>query len=208
MAKRLQVKYLQIRKCGDYRYRRRVPEGLTTVLGKTEFVKVLGRSEIEAIKAYADFHDHVEALIRTAGKSGAAPDPRRIKEAIHSLFSEGEFDPNSTGRTASEKAARDDLADRIFRKYPVDEETGYPDPTDMTPIDNALATALLAGVDAVDLPCTVNTAFDFYLEERKEADPFKRTKQVQRLERARQAVLTATRLDLPLKDAPLSASAA
>jgi DNA-binding MarR family transcriptional regulator len=145
------VKYLKRRKAGDYRYRRRVPQGLSTVLGKTEFVKVLGRSEIEAIKAYADFHDHVEALIRTAGKGGAAPDPRSIKEAIHSLFSEGEFDPNSTGKTVSEKAARDDLADRIFRRYPVDEETGYPDPMEMTPLDSAMATALLAGVHAVDL---------------------------------------------------------
>jgi hypothetical protein len=112
MTKFVQVKYPKRKK------RRRLPLPETgsptsyTVLGKTEFVKVLGRSEIEAIKAYADFHDHVEALIRTAGKSGAAPDPRRIKEAIHSLFSEGEFDPNSTGRAASEKAARDDLAER------------------------------------------------------------------------------------------------
>lgn len=88
MSKRLQVKYLKFDSRGQYRYRRRVPVGLVKILGKREFVKVLGRTETEALQAYSAYHDYVESLISGTSAPRTVTDPKEIKGAIYSLFSE------------------------------------------------------------------------------------------------------------------------
>jgi len=48
----LKLKHVKIDANGRYRYRRRAPQVLQATLGITEFIKVLGKTEREAISAY------------------------------------------------------------------------------------------------------------------------------------------------------------
>ncbi|MGJ8590168.1 MAG: hypothetical protein ACSHXW_18845, partial [Yoonia sp.] len=76
MTKRLQMKYLKFDPRGQYRYRRRVPKELAKVLGKSEFVKVLGHDEEEALKEYLKYHRFVERLISGTHQNATPLDPK------------------------------------------------------------------------------------------------------------------------------------
>ena len=52
MKAKLTLKHVKIDSNGRYRYRRRVPQALQKTLGITEFIKVLGQTQREAIAAY------------------------------------------------------------------------------------------------------------------------------------------------------------
>ncbi len=62
----LTLKYVQRASSGAWRYRRRIPEGLQTILDKTEFVKKLGDSEAEALRNYPAVHHAVEQVLAEA----------------------------------------------------------------------------------------------------------------------------------------------
>tara|TARA_R110002049_G_scaffold41115_2_gene124246 strand:- start:1193 stop:1447 length:255 start_codon:yes stop_codon:yes gene_type:complete len=59
------MKYVKNLKDGSYKYRRRVPDHLQKVFGKSEFSSLLGRTEEEALRAYPDVHEHFERIIKT-----------------------------------------------------------------------------------------------------------------------------------------------
>jgi len=63
MTKRFMTKYLKIDNSGNRKYRRRVPGGLQSGLGKKEFVKLLGKTDDEAMKNYGPYHAHIEQLL-------------------------------------------------------------------------------------------------------------------------------------------------
>jgi len=48
------MKHVQIDQNGYYRYRRRVPKYAKTFVGKSGFVKVLGKTESETLGNYGD----------------------------------------------------------------------------------------------------------------------------------------------------------
>jgi integrase len=194
------MKYLKFDLRGQYRYRRRVPKKLVKFLGKREFIKLLGRDEDEALREYPKYHKFVERVISGTHQNATSLDPKAIMETVHTVLSNAGFDLRSKGKTQDELIARDVLADQIFAKYAINEETGHPDPEDMKPLDRAMASALLTGIQGVEIPCTVEAAFDFYLSERREPDEYKRKKQVQRLGRVKNAILEVIKYDLPLQE--------
>jgi hypothetical protein len=71
----LTLKYVQRTSSGAWRYRRRIPERLQTILDKTEFVKKLGDSEAEALRRYPAVHHAVEQVLAEAKARAALSDP-------------------------------------------------------------------------------------------------------------------------------------
>lgn len=198
MTRSLVIKHLRIQENGTYKYRRRVPQKLQKTLGKTEFVKVLGKSEYEALRNYQPYHDHVEHLLNSARPQADAAELVSIKTGIEAQFAEMKLDPYSPGKTEEEILARTEEADRILSKYVVDPSTGQPDPKDVSLGDGAMVTALIGGVDNIEAELTISQAFAFYLDEKKEPDPFKRKKQLQRFARAQRNLLNVTKQDIAL----------
>ncbi|MEX0351090.1 MAG: DUF6538 domain-containing protein [Paracoccaceae bacterium] len=192
------VKHLRIEKNGTYKYRRRVPERLQSALGKSEIVKVLGRSESEAMRNYLPFHDHVEHLLRSTKPSSASSDLWSLKSSIEAKFIEAGLDLHSKGRSSDEELARSEQADVILSRYPIDPSTGQPSPEDVSEVDSATVTALLNGIQSIKAELTVSQAFAFYLSEKQEPDPYKRKKQLQRFGRAERNLLNVTRHDIAL----------
>lgn len=75
---RIAVEYLQQRSKTAWRYRRRVPTNLLTIIGKKELVIPLGRDKRTAIAHYPKIHNEVEKTLRAAldqlnGKSEELP---------------------------------------------------------------------------------------------------------------------------------------
>jgi integrase len=190
------VKYLtRDKRTGHYVYRRRVPRALHGPTGKREFIKVLGRTEAEAIAAYGTFHreiEHMAALARL-GVEGLSPTQQRDRMAA--LLRAWGADPHGPGKDASERTWREVAADRLLDPYQ-DARTGVyrgvPDPV------AAEASALLSGVDPRSPGPTITDAFRFYLKERAKPIPEQRTKQEQRLKRAEMGLIAASGADKPL----------
>ena len=181
MKAKLVLKHVKIDSNGRYRYRRRVPKALQATLGVTEFIKVLGRTEREAINAYGPYHHLVDQQIAMGRSGGAFKSPIEAKGDIKALFQFHKLDPYSSGKTDSEQAGRDAYAEEIIEKYHRDPVTGHPE--DITPEDRALLIALHSGLEAVVAEPTLTDAFKLYLKEKPLVDPFKRQKQINNFNR-------------------------
>ncbi len=67
MAVMVALRHIQRDTNGSLRYKRRVPKSIQPLFGgKQYFIKVLGRTEAEALVSYGPYHKHVETLIRLA----------------------------------------------------------------------------------------------------------------------------------------------
>ena len=61
------MKYVQIDRNGNYRYRRGIPERYRPYLeGKREFLKVIGHTNADAVSAYDGVHRHFEEKLTAA----------------------------------------------------------------------------------------------------------------------------------------------
>lgn len=198
MTRRFMTKYIRIDSRGNYKYRRRVPAKLQPTLGKKEFVKLLGKSEPEAMLAYGPFHEHVEKLLVLTQPVSEQGDLLAIKMALEAEFIEAGLDPSSSGRSEGEHIARDAVAEKILQSYPCDPETGYPDRERLSLEDHARVTALLSGVHEISAEPTVQNAFAFYLAEKEEPDPKKRKSQISRVRRIERELLSVIGQDIPL----------
>ncbi|WP_238372260.1 site-specific integrase [Heliomarina baculiformis] len=198
MTRAFVIKHLRTEANGTRKYRRRVPKGLQSALGKTEFVKVLGKTEQEALRNYGPYHDHVERLLRSATPKQNAADLVRIKADIEAHFYELELTPYSPGDTPDERLSRSEEAERILGKYPTNPATGYPDPEDVSLQDRAMISALHSGVHSLEAELSISQAFAFYLSERREPDPYKLKKQEQRFDRIMAELLKVTGQDITI----------
>lgn len=76
---RIDVEYLQKRKLRNkisWRYRRRVPKDLRTIIGKTELLVTLGKDKRTAIARYPRIHNEVEKTLKAAlGQLNGTPEP-------------------------------------------------------------------------------------------------------------------------------------
>jgi len=132
------TKYVRVDSRGNYKYRRRVPANLQSVLGKKEFVKLLGKTDAEAMRNYGSYHRHIEQLLTETHPVSEQADLLDIKASIEVQFAEAQLDPFSSGRSELERIAREDEADRIEQKYPLDPETSHPDPESVSMKDAAV----------------------------------------------------------------------
>lgn len=196
MALNLTMKHVQIDNNGRYRYRRRVPESLKKLVGKGEFVKVLGQSENEALGNYGTIHRHCEHLIALSKDGVVDPSPMVQKARLEALLRNWGADPYSSGLNDNELIWRDVHANQILDKYKQDPDTGRP--IGVSKEDDALVGALLSGVSNERPEPTITDAFKFYLTEHPMENDFKRKKQEQRFGRAERWLLKTVKEDKPL----------
>jgi len=192
------TKYVRIDGRGNYKYRRRVPQELQPVLGKKEFVKSLGASEAEAMQNYSAYHAHVERLLSSSTPVSELSEKLEIAASLEAQFAEVQADSFSSGRSESERMARQEEVDRILQLYPMDPETGYPAQDRLTLKDTMTIQALQSGTRAVAPEPTIKNAFDLYLAEKDEPDPVKRKSQVNRVRRIERELLNILGKDLPI----------
>ncbi|UWR33755.1 tyrosine-type recombinase/integrase [Sulfitobacter sp. W027] len=192
----LKLKYVKLDENGRFRYRRRVPKSLHRALGKSEFSKVLGISEREATLAYGEYHRDVERQIALVNSTGEITTPLEHQEHIKSFFRLNGLAQDGPGATTDEKTARREYSEEILNKYPLIEETGTYE--GVSEADSRLVAALRLGVDTVQSEPTVTDAFNLYLKEKKNPDPFKQRKNVNNFRRVEDHALVAFGSNLPI----------
>ncbi|TIL40232.1 tyrosine-type recombinase/integrase [Mesorhizobium sp.] len=187
------LKYAQEMASGSWRYRRRVPDDLKAIVGKTEITIHLGQTRKDALKQWQKADAEYDRLI-TAAKRKAAGLPAEKAPTASRLLAF--IDAQKEVRAASiiglhnqlnpDDAEGDDLgrevwAESIVSKYPVDDETG--DPVGVSDEDSALVRLLLNRNEPAPAP-TLDDAARIYLNEKNNnADPQKKRKQEQRVHR-------------------------
>ncbi len=196
MSLNLSMKHVQIDQNGNYRYRRRVPEYAKAFVGKREFVKVIGKTENDALSHYGQTHRHCNQLFALAREGVIDSSPQVQQERLEVLLRNMGADPHSSGLNDNEQIWRDVHADRILNKYKRNLETGRY--IDVSKEDEASVGALLSGVSKEKPEPTITDAFKFYLKEHPMGDDFKRKKQEQRLGRVERWLLKTVREDKPL----------
>jgi hypothetical protein len=81
------VRYLKIDlRTGNRIYRRRVPKALAGQVPQTEFVKVLGRDDREAVTAYGPYHQRIEHMLALAKQGVAGLSPREQRERLKAML--------------------------------------------------------------------------------------------------------------------------
>jgi hypothetical protein len=178
---RLTLKYLQLTSQGIYRYRRRVPDRLCTLVGRNELVRKLGETEKEALRNYPAVHSRAEKLLLSATKKlkqlhaegfePQFPEPqtalmirRHAERALRDLG----FDPTGTGFGLDdgevEWVHRSVISEGIAEKYPEDPETGYP--IGVAPTDTEIVRMLHSSRPPDAPPPTFDDAARLYVEEK------------------------------------------
>ncbi|WP_340161321.1 tyrosine-type recombinase/integrase [uncultured Hoeflea sp.] len=200
------MKYVQKRGKQGWRYRRKVPEGLRTVLGKIEIVVPLGKSQAEMMRRYPQVHARAEALLssataqagRTPARQQTAASERELFEATKGFLRNKGFDPTfdmvvdlDDPKSVAEWAARSYAADRLVDEYDIDPETG--DPSGISHIDYLRIRALNEGLPTPPAP-TFADAVKLYRKEQIGAN----TKRQMQLDRILDLFKAAISLDTPL----------
>jgi len=170
---KLAMKYVTKTKAGAYKYRRVIPERWRHLFnGKREFVRTIGHTEAEAIRAYDDIHKFYQQKFDALRNwEPAAGNPARVTwsqtKADLKAFDTETF-KLSGGKDFSEDegVARDMMADNLIDPY-FDASTG--EYTDMPTRTEALAKALYSGMNAATM--TVGDGFEFYLKEKQKDTP-------------------------------------
>ncbi|MBV7379689.1 hypothetical protein [Maritimibacter dapengensis] len=198
MSKRLQLRYVRELKDGRFKYRRVLSGRLARVLRANEYTRALGRTEREVLANYSAIHSEFERLKELAERQSDIESPSEIEAWVASIFEANNLDLHSPGKTDDEQTARDAEADRVEVKYrPYASE----DPRElMGHRDRAYVDALRGGWGNVDLPCTVNMAFDLYLKEKRKPDSFLQEKQEKRIGRVKAHLFDVIKVDLPLEN--------
>lgn len=181
------VKYLSNDgKTGSFTYRRRVPKSLKVMIGKAEFLKVLGKTQSEALMNYGAYHRGVEHMVALANSGVVGLSPAEQRDRLVALLGERGADAYSSGRDDNERTWREEAAARLIDRYQ-DAQTGQyvGVPEDVS----AVAGALVGGVAKDSPKATVTDAFKFYLAENLMAVPYQRKKQEQRFMRAERNLL-------------------
>ena len=125
MAVIVALKHIQQDTNGSFRYKRRVPKSIQPLFGgKLYFIKVLGRTEAEALVSYGPYHKHIETMIRLAKAGGGELTPMQLAEKNRALLIEWGADPGGQGTNENEELWRDAAAEALLEKYPRDVRTG------------------------------------------------------------------------------------
>lgn len=190
------VKYLrQNQRTGSFEYRRRVPKALAELVKQNEFLKVLGKTQSEAVMHYGREHERIEHLVSLAKYGVTGLSPMEQTKRLEALLESWGADPHSEGRDENERTWRGEAAVQLVDKYQ-DPLTG--DYVDVPEEDGAIAGALLAGITKETPQVTVTDAFAAYLSENALKIPEQRKKQEQRFRRSERNLLIILGNDKPL----------
>lgn len=168
---RLVVKHVKCNDSGVWKYRRRVPDDIISVVGKREFKGTIGYSREEALRTWPKFHAEIDEQIaaarRRVGREGStAPRTHRqsFDEALRQFRQLVRDLPERDDDPDGPLDPRDTMADSILSGYPTDPLTGEPRgvPPEQSFLVNFLRTdGKLAKPDA-----TLNDALREYVKER------------------------------------------
>lgn len=190
------VKYLrQNKRTGSFEYRRRVPRVLEGLVKKREFLKVLGKTQGEAVMHYGREHERIEHMVSLAKHGVTGLSPLEQSTRLAALLESWGADPHSYGRDDNERTWREEAAAGLVDKYQdplTGEYVGVPEE------DGAIAGVLLTGVSKETPQVTVTDAFAAYLTEHSHKIPEQRKKQKQRFRRSEKNLLFILGGDKPL----------
>lgn len=174
----LVLKHVLKTPAGTFRYRRRVPDDLRSIIGKRELTEFLGETQKQASARYAKVHGKFDKLLRDAllKSRGATYVPKKELselenwQGLRTRLKEMGFDPHWDGSSdwdnpEDEGSHRELMADILAERYPIDEETGHPIITRRE--DSALINAVRNGLGLPPSP-TLEDAEKLYLKERVE----------------------------------------
>ena len=114
----IKMKYVQAcRKTGHFRYRRRVPEAAKKFVGKSEFNKVLGKTEAEALVNYGQVHKEIEHIVSLAKHGVLSLSPHEKDERLRSLLKSWGYSPDGPGVEPDEVEVRGIIADDLISPY-------------------------------------------------------------------------------------------
>lgn len=151
------VKYLrENNRTGSFEYRRRVPKVLEGMVKQREFLKVLGKTQGEAVMHYGREHERIEHMISLAKHGVTGLSPLEQSTRLTALLESWGADPHSRGRDGNERTWREEAAAQLVDRYQ-DPRTG--DYVGVPEEDGALAGALLGGVSNGTPEVTVTDAF-------------------------------------------------
>lgn len=104
----LTVKYLaQDRRTGHFLYRRRVPKALQGTVTGGEFVRVLGKTQSEALTRYGAVHGHLEHLLALAKHGVEGLSPAALQEALKAKLQQwGRTRTHPAGRPKRERCGK------------------------------------------------------------------------------------------------------
>jgi hypothetical protein len=161
----LALKYVVITKAKTFHYRRRVPKWLVRVLGKSEFKRLLGETEREALKNYPKVNALYERMVdeaKTAARDGSASTPLEVHRLAEIRAAElADMRVYFGGRElrGSDPEAADLIRDSIVS-----------DSSSSDPVERRAAN-LLANRGSLPKPApTIEDAKKLYLRERVEGD--------------------------------------
>lgn len=163
------MRYVQKDANGRLRYRRGIPKRLRPLFGgKSEFLKVLGKTEEEALQHYAKVSLHFNKRLDAAKKLMPAASSNRAVSAFELSKSLSELGI-STGKPINEDEEhyRDSLIEEILLEFNRDPET-Y-EYVDVPEEKQALVKALHSGIDKHMQ--TIADAFAEYLETKAKKTP-------------------------------------
>lgn len=108
---------------GSYEYRRRVPKALAGLVKKREFLKVLGKTQSEAVMHYGREHERIEHIVSLAKYGVTGLSPLEQSKRLAALLESWDADPHGPGRDDNERTWRGEAAAQLVDKYQ-DPETG------------------------------------------------------------------------------------
>jgi hypothetical protein len=87
-----------------------VPDSLWRVTGKREFLRVLGRTEAEALTFPGQFHQRIEHLVALAERGVTALSAAERQKALAAVLQEWGAYPHDPGKDAQERTWREEAA--------------------------------------------------------------------------------------------------
>lgn len=192
------MKYLnEDKRTGGFNYRRRVPKQLAKRVPQKFFIKLLGKTQSEALMNYGAYHAYVENLVALAKNGATGLSPREQSERLTAMLKSWGADPDSSGLDDNERTWREVAADKLIDQYQ-DELTG--EYVGVPEEDAVIARALISGAPKGELGTTITDAFKFYLSENALTDPQKLKKQQQKFKRAELQLLSVVGSDILVSD--------
>lgn len=167
------MKHVQRTPAGTWRYRRPVPLPLQRAVGRANIVRFLGKTEQEAIAAYAKVHAFAENLLERA-RGNVVVEPTEFeahRSAVKTVRKMGFDNDRKRPRFEPEQEpdadwqAREKAVEKLARKYNPDQDEDFDFSKLVTLEDTMVARALIMSPHRQPLP-TLDDARRLYLRER------------------------------------------
>ena len=172
------MKYLQRDQNNRFHYRRGIPKHVRVLFnGRSEFVKVLAKTEEEALQLYPKVHAHFEKQLKSAltlvpKKTKAKKiDPDLLAKTIENMGFH-----TLKPATDIEERQRDSAIDQLLEPYYDGSSEGRGNYRGVPEETKDLVTALRSGLDLTQL--TLNEAFQFYLNRKAKTNSVERRRQL------------------------------